>query len=103
MAYGDNNKVSASFIEALRSVVAPDSAKKTEVVAEKAAKKEELTEESINEEELISEEEFMELLEDELGPHIGYLLDEGFSPEEIETIIVEMLLDDEESETEESN
>lgn len=51
-------------------------------------------------EEVLTEEQIVEFLDEELGPHIEYLLDEGFTEDEIEMIIMEML---EESEEDEEN
>lgn len=91
MSY-DPNKVTPSFREALAGVL------KGKKVEEEIVEHEEVVEEEVIEEEnleLLGEEELLELMEKELGPHIAYLLDEGFSEEEVENIIVEMLEDDE--------
>lgn len=88
MSY-DPNKVTPSFKAALAEVLGVK--KKEEPVKEDLPK---VIEEDENLEEL-NEEELLSLMEEELGPHIAYLLDEGFSEEEVENIIVEMLEDDE--------
>lgn len=41
----------------------------------------------------LTEEQIFDFLEEEVGPHVEFLLDEGFSEEEIENIIIEMLED----------
>lgn len=49
-----------------------------------------------DDEEIITEAEIHNFLEEELGPHIALLLDEGFDEDEIEAIIMEMIEDDDE-------
>jgi len=48
----------------------------------------------------LTEEEIISALEEELTPHISHLLDEGFSEDEIELLILNMLADEENEEEE---
>jgi SOS response regulatory protein OraA/RecX len=112
MAYfSDSKPVSNSFREALKDVLGPKKAddevlessheseaeEKAEEKAEKKSKKKEVEETVEAQDDLteLTEEELFLVMEQELGPHIAYLLDEGFSEEEIENIIVEMLSEEE--------
>lgn len=111
MAYfSDSKPVSNSFRDALKEVMGGKKAdedleeskheSKAEEKAEEKAEKKEVEEVAAADTDLqdLSEEELFQVMEEELGPHIAYLLDEGFSEEEIENIIVEMLSEEEETE-----
>jgi len=62
------------------------------------------TNEDVEEAVDLTEDQLCDILEEELGPHIAFLLDEGFSEDEIEDLIVDMLTTEEEDadETEET-
>lgn len=47
--------------------------------------------EEFEDEEELTEEQVYNFLDEELGPQIEYLLDEGFTEDEIENIVMEML------------
>ena len=93
----DKKYATASFRNALAEVL--NGGKKQDAVVEKKQEVKEKVElaEADNLEEL-SEEEPLTVMEEELGPHIAYLLDEGFSEEEVENIMVEMLSAEDEEE-----
>lgn len=107
MSY-DKKLVTPSFLDALKQVgktpeeieemstMAPDTHKNTAKKPEGSKVKKPTepvvaAEENESSEEILTEEQIFEALEQELGPHIAYLLDEGFSEEEVENIIVDML------------
>ena len=92
----DKKFATPSFRNALAEVL--NGGKKQDEVVEKQEVEEtvELAEDDNLEE--LTEEELLTVMEEELGPHIAYLLDEGFSEEEVENIMVEMLSAEDEEE-----
>ena len=85
----DKKHVTPSFQRALQEVL--NGGKKAEEETPVVEKEVELSENQEDNLEELTEEELFTVMEEELGPHIAYLLDEGFSEEEVENIIIEML------------
>lgn len=94
MSY-DKKHVTPSFQKALAEVLnggkKVEEEKPIETPVEKSVELSETQEDNL---ETLTEEELFSVMEEELGPHIAYLLDEGFSEDEVENIIVDMLESD---------
>ena len=96
--FSKKQTVTQSFRDKLTSILSPAEAKALEESAEVLDQEIDTVVEpsAVEEDDLenLSEEQLVEVLEEELTSYITYLLDEGFSDQEVEDLIIAALADE---------